>query len=108
MVTAELAIALPTLLLVVLSASWIVGLLACQGTVEQAAREGARAAARGDSMADIRRSTAQLVPGAHVRISRDVETVRVTVALHRNPRVRFLAPLGRELVASATSWVEQP
>lgn len=49
MVTAEIATALPSLILALLLAVWAVAVATAQLRVSDAAREGARAAARGES-----------------------------------------------------------
>ncbi len=106
MVTAELALALPALVVVVLALSWLIGLGVTQGVVAQAAREGARAAARGDSMAEIRDAARHVAPEAAVSVRRSGRVVRVTASVSRTPPTRFLAPLAREVRASATGWRE--
>lgn len=108
MVTAEIALALPALIGVVLALIWVIALGMAQGQVAQAAREGARAAARGESAADVRRTVAQLLPEARTGLVRDGRSVEVTVTLGREPPIRFLRPLARHLSASATSWRELP
>ena len=108
MVSAELAVAVPALIAVVLALAWLVGLGATQGVVAQAAREGARAAARGETSTAVRTAVAQLAPGARVTIRRSGRLVVVTAELTRTPPSRLLRPLGRDVRASATTWREQP
>jgi Flp pilus assembly protein TadG len=108
MVTAEMALALPALVAVVLALAWLLALGVTQGLVAQAAREGARAAARGDSVAEIRDATHQVAPEAAVSVRRSGRVVQVTASVSRTPPVRLLAPLAREVRASATSWREDP
>ncbi len=103
MVSAELALALPALVLVVAALAWLVGLGVTQGIVAQAAREGARASARGESAAVVRSAVTRVAPSATVAIRRDADSVTVTARLERTPPVRFLRPLRREVRASATS-----
>ncbi len=106
MVSAELALAIPALVIVVLALAWLVGLGVSQGMVAQAAREGARAGARGESAATVRTVVRQVAPDAQVSIRRESGSVTVTASLRRAPPVRFLRPLGREVRAAATSWRE--
>jgi hypothetical protein len=106
MVTAELALAIPALVAVVVSLAWLLSLGVTQGVLAQAAREGARAAARGESAGVIRAAAWQVAPDADVTIRRSGGSVSVTASLSRNPPIRFLRPLRREVRASATSWRE--
>lgn len=106
MVSAELALAIPALVIVVLALAWLVALGVSQGIVAQAAREGARSAARGDSAATVRAAVTGLAPGALVSIRRDAGSVTVVASLERTPPVGFLRPLRREVRATATGWRE--
>lgn len=106
MVSAELALAIPALVIVVLALAWLVALGVSQGIVAQAAREGARAGARGESAATVRAAVTAVAPGAQVSIHREVSSVTVIASLERTPPVRFLRPLGREIRATATGWRE--
>ena len=108
MVTAEMALALPALVAVVLALAWLLGLGVTQGVVAQAAREGARAAARGDSVIEIRDAARQVAPEAAVSVRSSGRVIRVTATVSRTPPIRFLGPLAREVRASATSWREDP
>ena len=90
MATAEMAVALPVLMLLVLTAVYAVQVAGMRVRCLDAAREAARAAARDDP-----RATAiarQVLPGAEVSIARSATTVSATVTIH-------LAPLGRDLPA---------
>ena len=80
MVTAEIAVSLPALCLVVAALAWMVALAVGQGVVVQAAREGARAAARGDSAAEVRSRVLQLAPGSTVSISHRGDLLVVTAS----------------------------
>jgi len=108
MVTAELAVALPGLIVVVLALTWLLGLGAAQAMLSQAAREGARAAARGESTAEVTRAVHQVVADAAVVVRRSGGRVVVLVGARRVPGPRILHPLGRDLQASATAWRELP
>ncbi len=106
MVSAELALAIPALVSVVMTLAWLLGLGGTQALVAQAAREGARAAARGESMAVVRAAAQGLVPGATVTVRRSGDSVSVTASVTRTPPIRMLSILRREVRASATSWRE--
>ena len=106
MVTAETALAIPALVAVVVALAWLLSLGLTQGVVAQAAREGARAAARGESAVAVRSAAQRVAPDASVTIRRTGATVSVTASVRRTPPVRFLRPLGGEVRASATSWRE--
>jgi hypothetical protein len=107
MVTVELALGLPALVAVAVMLAWLVSLGVAQGGLAQAAREGARAAARGESAATVRATVQRLAPGSVVEVRSSGERVLVTAVLRREPPVRLLRPLAPPLRASATSWREQ-
>jgi hypothetical protein len=106
MVTAEMALALPALVAVVVALAWLLSLGVTQGVVAQAAREGARAAARGESEGLVLAAARQVAPEAAVTVRRSGGVVSVTARVTRTPPIRFLRPLRREVRASATSWRE--
>lgn len=108
MVSAELALAIPALVAVVLGLVWLLSLAVTQGLVAQAAREGARAAARGDSASQVRAVVQQVTPQAAVRIRRSGNVVTVVATVTKDPPLRFLSPLRRDVGAAATSWQEDP
>ena len=88
MVTAETAVVLPVLLLVLAGAVAALIVVGAQLRCVDAAREGARAAARGDGEARITAIAARAAPGgATVRISTGPDDVGVTVSAD-------VAPLG--------------
>lgn len=76
--TAETAVALPALVLLVAMLVWGVVAAAAQIRCVDAARVGARAAARGDGNA-VALARAAAPPGASVSVSTGGDTVRVTV-----------------------------
>ncbi|MFC4054417.1 TadE family type IV pilus minor pilin [Actinomadura syzygii] len=86
MVTAEVAVALPSLVLITAIALWGLALASVQLTCTDAARTGARAAARGESLDAVRELVVKAVPeGATVHVSRDQATVRVDVSASVKP-----------------------
>jgi Flp pilus assembly protein TadG len=88
MVTAETAVVLPVLLFVLAGAVAAVTVVGAQLRCVDAAREGARAAARGETDAIVSSLADRLAPeGAVASVTGDEGEVRVTVTVH-------LAPLG--------------
>ena len=88
MVTAETAVVLPVLLLVLVGAVAAVTVVGAQLRCVDAAREGARAAARGEDAATVSGWVGRVAPegaGSEVTASGDEVRVRVSVAV---------APLG--------------
>jgi Flp pilus assembly protein TadG len=86
MVTAETAVVLPVLLFVLACAVAVVTVLGAQLRCVDAAREGARAAARGEPDAVVDRLVDQLAPdGAVARVTGAGDAVRVTVTVRVTP-----------------------
>ncbi len=83
MVTAELAAALPMLMILVAVALCAVSVAGQRVRAADAAREAARAAARGDPMTGSRLAAAS-APGSTVKITRsgDRVTARVRIVVH--------------------------
>lgn len=84
MVTAELAACLPVLVLVLAVALTAVAAVGTRVRLQDAAREAARAAARGDPAAG-RRLAAQDAPGAEVATHRDGADVVAVVSTRVHP-----------------------
>jgi hypothetical protein len=108
MVTAEIAVALPALVLAMATFLSVIGLGVGQGTVAQAAREGARAAARGDSEARVRARVQDLAPGATVSINTDGRLVRVTAVVTPPLLLGLLPRPTWQLRSSVSALVERP
>jgi Flp pilus assembly protein TadG len=90
MVTAETAVVLPVLLLVLVAAVAAVTVVGAQLRCVDAAREGARAAARGEPHGTVLELAGRAAPaGAVVDVALDGDEVRVTVSAP-------VAPLGPE------------
>jgi len=86
MVTAETAVVLPVLLLVLAGAVAAVTVVGDQMRCVDAAREGARAAARGEPDTTVSRLADRLAPdGAVTTVTGDNAEVRVTVTVHVAP-----------------------
>jgi Flp pilus assembly protein TadG len=99
MATAELAVALPALLLVVVAAVGAVSAVTAQLRCADAAVRAARAAARGAPTG----SALSAAPGAaHLAISRDGDEIRATVTARWQP----VGHLGVDLAATAAAEVE--
>ena len=98
MVTAETAVVLPVLLLVLAGAVAALTVVGAQLRCVDAAREGARAAARGDDVAVARTLARQEAPdGMAVSVTLDGEDVRVVVS----GRVPVLGPVPLDVEVSA-------
>ncbi len=110
MVTAETAVLAPFALVVGLLLVWVVSLGVTQVRLVDAAREGARVAARGEDP-DAARSAAERVGPDHASVELDEAdgVVTVTVTAESGPPVPFLRRMGRhELEATAVAAVEDP
>jgi Flp pilus assembly protein TadG len=98
MVTAETAVVLPVLLLVLAAAVAAVTVVGAQLRCVDAAREGARAAARGDPVAVVEALVARAAPeGATTVVDVGAEEVRVTVST----RIAPLGPVPLRITVSA-------
>lgn len=87
--TAELAVALPALLILLCVALWAVATGAAQLRCLDAAREGARASARGEAPEIVLDAVRRAAPAhATVRVSRDGGLVHISVSAS-------VAPLGQ-------------
>jgi Flp pilus assembly protein TadG len=99
MVTAETAVVLPVLLLVLAGAVSAVVVVGAQLRCVDAAREGARAAARGEAPAAVVRLATAAAPDGAVTEVGGGEAVRVTVSATVSP----LGPLPWHVEVSATA-----
>ncbi|CAN5335857.1 hypothetical protein BH24ACT9_BH24ACT9_02470 [soil metagenome] len=105
MVTAETAVVLPVLILVLAAALAAVSVVTAQMRCTDAAREGARAAARGESDTAVRQIAASSAPdGSTVSVTRDGDTATVQVSAS----VALLPGLGPSVTVSdsATAALE--
>ena len=78
-VTAETALALPLMVAVTLAMVWMLSFGVAQMKATDAAREAARALARGESVDQATHLAHQVVPGAEVTISERDGTIEVLV-----------------------------
>jgi hypothetical protein len=102
-VTAELAACLPVLVLVLAVALTAVSAVAARARLQDAAREAARAAARGDPAA-ARRLAEQAAPGAQLSVAADAAEVVVVVHARVHPLAGFLP--GMSITERAVAAVE--
>ena len=84
-VTAETALAIPSLVVVLVILVWVLLVVGTQLRAVDAARAAARAVARGESAAESAAVAEQVAPGGVVTITRDGADVRVRVAVTVNP-----------------------
>jgi hypothetical protein len=106
-VTVELALAMPVLFAVLGLALWAVSAAGLAMDCTDAARAGARAAARGDSEASVRALVERTGPeGARLTVQRRDGLVTVTVLRRTAPPGPFRLP-GFTVGGSAVAEVEQ-
>ena len=91
-VTAELAACLPVLMLILAVSLTAVGGVATRVRLQDAAREAARLAARGDPAAALRVAT-QVAPGARTTLIRDGPTIVAVVRARVHPLGGWLPAL---------------
>jgi Flp pilus assembly protein TadG len=104
MVTAETAVALPVLLLVLAMAVAAVTVVGSQLRCVDAAREAARAAARGEPSAVVLTAARRAAPdGASTDVTSEGEDVRVRVSV----RVAPLGPLPLRVEVSAEALAQR-
>lgn len=104
-VTVETAVALPALVFVLAVALWGVGAAAAEVACVDAARAGARAAARGERISAVRAVMLRAAPrGASVDVVRDPVLTRVAVQVTMRPPIpRLLPPLRMTARAAAVT-----
>lgn len=104
MVTAELAVGIMSVVVVLAMMLGAVGVGIAHVRTQEAARAGARAAARGDSSTNIRSIATKAMPGSRVKISRGGDTVSVQVAIKVS--MPFLRGAGVNVVATSVAEEE--
>jgi Flp pilus assembly protein TadG len=105
MVTAETAVVLPVLLLVLAAAVAALVVVGAQLRCVDAAREAVRAATRGDTRADVARVAAAAAP-AGATVGRVASGGTVTVTVSADVRPLGPLPLHIRVSASATGVLE--
>ena len=109
MVTAETAVVLPVLLVVLAAAIWVLAAVAGQLRCVDAAAVAARAAARGDPPAVVTAAARRIAPTAQVEVTRQGDEVTVRVRAVVRPFGAALAALpGTPVSGRATAVVEPP
>ena len=104
-ITAEFAVALPAVTVVLALCLGAASTGVAQLKVEESARTAARAAARGDSEVQIRSAVSRIDPAQNVQISVSPDDVAVTEAGRaREVHVRVSRP-APGVIGSATGWV---
>lgn len=109
MVTAETAVVLPVLVVVLAAAVWVLASVSAQLRCVDAARVGARAAARGDSVAAASAAASAVAPsGAQVTVVRSGESVSLLVRAAVRPFGPALSRLpAMPVAARAVALVER-
>lgn len=107
MVTAELTVAIPTLLGLVLVLVQVLGVLVLSARCADAARAGARAAARGEAPAAVAARCTTALPGARVLVRQQgtLLLVRVSTVPRLLPGLGWLLP-SRLVTAQAAADAE--
>jgi hypothetical protein len=107
MVTAELAVALPALVLVIVAALYGVGLVTAQLRCVDAAAVGARLAARGESGQRVQATALRAAPAdARLAIARSATVVTATVTARVDPLGLSRLLPGVTVVGQASDDVE--
>jgi Flp pilus assembly protein TadG len=84
--TAETAVLLPVLVVVLAACVWVLAGVSAQLACVDAARASARSAARGEAPAAVRATAARLAPaGAVVQLSARADTVEVRISAEVRP-----------------------
>ncbi|ONK13060.1 hypothetical protein STBA_38200 [Streptomyces sp. MP131-18] len=100
--TAESALVIPSLVLLLGLLLWGLAAVAVSAQCGDAARAGARAAARGESSAAVQRIAGAAAPeGAEVRVTREGELYRVAVSAATPGPGALTLPVTGEAVAHA-------
>jgi len=94
MVTAEAALVIPVLLAVTMALCWGIAVGAAQVRLIDAAREGARLAARGESSDTVDAAVRRIgPPGTRADVSMSGDTVIVEVEAHVSPELPLVGDL---------------
>jgi Flp pilus assembly protein TadG len=110
-VTIEMALALPVLITVLLLGTWSIGLVVLNIRCIDAARDVARAVARGESVDQAQAIGRRTVPTATITVKRDASDIRVTVTAAPTkspPLLTFLSPASLTATAVLQAEPETP
>jgi hypothetical protein len=111
-VTAETAAVLPALMVVLAAGLWAIAVVGARLECVDAARAGARAASRGETLERVRNGVLAVAPaGARVEVTRDAERVRVEVRTGVRPRWGLSLPevtVGAIAVSATEPGAGQP
>jgi Flp pilus assembly protein TadG len=107
-VTAELAITLPVLLSLLLLGIWSIGLVILNIQCIDAARDVARAVARGDSPDQAKAIGHRTLPTATITITREATDIHVTVATKPTHTPPLLGPLTPNQLTAQASVQPEP
>ncbi|WP_460515029.1 TadE family type IV pilus minor pilin [Flindersiella endophytica] len=109
MVTAETAISMTSLVVVLLAMLWVVTLVGWQARCMDAARDAARAMARGESAASSRSEASRSAPpGARIQIDVVGDLAIATVGLQARPPWPILSALPAVSLESRAVVVVEP
>lgn len=110
MVTAEAALVMPLIAAFAMALAWLITAVINEIRVVDAARDAARAVARGEDEQTAAAAARRTAPDdADVQVSYDGELVTVTVAAHSDPPGWLLVPLPSiPIESSASVAVEGP
>jgi hypothetical protein len=92
-VTAETAVVLPVVAVFVLCLCWLLTLAMTQVRLVDAARDGARALARGEAREDVAEHVRRTAPGSGIEMSTDERFATVSVSAEAHPPDWLLVPL---------------
>jgi hypothetical protein len=107
-VTAELALALPSLLLILTIGIWLQSAVALQARCLDAARAGARAIARGDADGVVRARVAAVLPaGSSVAIEHSGGNVTVQVRAAARPPAGLASFVGAPTVTGLAAAADE-
>lgn len=108
MVTAETAVVVPFLVILALVLAWVIGLGIAHVRVTDAARDAARAVARGDTP-DVAKAQARQAAGDQAEVAIDSAHGYVTVTVNVQARPPMLPAIGtRTVSAESIAAVEHP
>jgi len=108
MVTAEIAVGLLAVTMVLGLMLYAIGVGIAHVRTQESARAGARAAARGDTNSSVVRAAQQSLPGANVRISRSGSSAGSQVTVVVNTRIKPILALPSMKVSSRSVAEVEP